>query len=36
MVRKQKMLTIKVTEEEGELLTAIRNYVRIFPMETPN
>lgn len=35
MVRKQKMLTIKVTEEEGELLTAIKNYVRSFPNGDP-
>lgn len=35
MEKKQKMLTIKVTEEEEELLTAIRNYVRSFPNGDP-
>lgn len=35
MEKKQKMLTIKVTEEEEELLAAIRNYVRSFPDGNP-
>ncbi len=35
MEKKQKMSTINVTEEEEELLIAIRNYVRSFPNGDP-
>lgn len=35
MEKKQKMMTMKVTKEEEELLAAIRNYVKSFPNGDP-